>query len=165
MAMVERTPESRAARKQAEAVVDMALDVMLDVMLDSDNDIAWQGGSIIGALVDFKGEIPRSSGFSGFCKLAGKIDRFKRWSDMHLMACMVMRSLSDRQREAVAYDRFYRGRTKVAIDPFVPEKRVEIKWDDQHCASSLDCTVDAFRKRVYEGYRSIEAMMRQKVAA
>jgi len=159
MAMVERTTESRAARKQAEVIVDMAL----DVMLDADNDIAWQGRSIIGALVDFKGEIPRSSGFSGFCKLAGKIDRMKRWSDMHLMACMVVRNLSDRQREAVAYDRFYRGRTKAAIDPFTPEKRIEIYWDDQRCADSLRCSVSAFRSRVYEGYSSIESMMQAQV--
>lgn len=161
MAMVERTTESRAARKQAEMIVDMAL----DVMLDSDNDIAWQGGSIIGALVDFKGEIPRSSGFSGFCKLAGKIDRMKGWSGTHLMACMIVRSLSDRQRAAVAYDRFYRGRVKVEIDPFTPDKRAEILWDDRRCADSLGCTVDAFQKRVYEGYKSIEVAMGQKVAA
>lgn len=159
--MVKQTSESRAARKQAEAIVDMAL----DVMLDSDNDIAWQGGSVIGALVDFKGEIPRSSGFSGFCKLADKIDRFKRWRQPHLLACMIMRNLSDLQREAVAYDRFYRGRVKMAIDPFTPDKRVEIYWDDRRCADNLRCSVAAFQDRVHKGYKTIEAMMGRSIAA
>ena len=161
MAMTERTNETKAARQQAVMIVDL----FLDVLLSSDDDIAKESRSVIGALVDFKGQIPKSSGFSGFCKLAGKVDRMHRWSDAHLMACMVVRNLSDRQRDALAFDRFYRNRTKVAVDPFTPEKRIEIHWDDRRCADYLKCTVEAFQKRVYEGYRNIEAMMSEKIAA
>lgn len=155
MAMVKRTDSTRATRKQAEVVVDM----FLNVLLSSSGDVAWESKSVIGALVDFKGQIPKSSGFSGFCKLAGKVDRMRDWDGAHLAACMLMRSLSDRQREALAYDRFYRGRTKVAVDPFTPEKRVEIRWDDRRCADNLRCSVTAFQKRVFEGYRSLEALI------
>ena len=161
MAMVKRTNSSKAARQQAEAIVDL----FLDVLLSSDDDIAKESRSVIGALVDFKGQIPKSSGFSGFCKLAGKVDRMARWSDTHMMACMVMRNLSDRQREALAYDRFYRGRTKVATDPFFLEQRVEIHWDDNACAESLGCSVNAFQKRVFEGYCSVEAMLTKSAKA
>ena len=159
--MVKRTNSSKAARQQAEAIVDL----FLDVLLSSDDDIAKESRSVIGALVDFKGQIPKSSGFSGFCKLAGKVDRMARWSDTHMMACMVMRNLSDRQREALAYDRFYRGRTKVATDPFFPEQRVGIHWDDNACAESLGCSVNAFQKRVFEGYCSVEAMLTKSAKA
>ena len=152
MAMVKRTNSSKAARQQAEAIVDL----FLDVLLSSDDDIAKESRSVIGALVDFKGQIPKSSGFSGFCKLAGKVDRMHRWSDAHLMACMVVRNLSDRQRDALAFDRFYRNRTKVAVDPFTPEKRIEIHWDDRRCADSLHCSVAAFQQRVYDGYSALE---------
>jgi len=161
MAMTERTNETKAARQQAVMIVDM----FLDVLLSNHSDIARESRSIIGALVDFKGEIPRSSGFSGFCMLASKVDRMNDWSGAHLMACMVMRDLSDRQREALAYDRFYRGRTKVAIDPFVLGKSVEKYWGDDECADSLRCSVEAFQKRVYEGYSSIESMMCRQLQA
>ena len=115
-------------RQQAMACVEMYIDVGL-----SDNaDIARESRSVIGALVDFRGEIPRSSGFSGFCKLAGKIDRMKRFSDTHLMACYLLRSLSDRQHDAVVCNQTYRGRTKVAIDPFVPERRFYLPFRSRY---------------------------------
>ena len=161
MAMVKRTNSSKAARQQAEVIVDM----FLDVLLSNHDEIARESRSIIGALVDFRGEIPRSSGFSGFCKLAAKVDRMRDWSDIHLLACMIVRNLSDRQCEALAYDRFYRGRTKVATDPFFPEQRVGIHWDDNACAESLGCSVNAFQKRVFEGYCSVEAMLTKSAKA
>jgi hypothetical protein len=161
MAMTKRTDATRTARQQAEAIVDL----FLDVLLSSDDDIAKESRSVIGALVDFKGQISKSSGLSGFCTLAAKVDRMRDWSDIHLLACMIVRNLSDRQREAVVCDRAYRGRTKVDVDPFTPEKRIEIHWDDRRCADYLKCTVEAFQKRVYEGYRNIEAMLSEKIAA
>ena len=115
----------------------MIVDMFLDVLLSNHDEIAKESRSIIGALVDFRGEIPRSSGFSGFCKLAAKVDRMRDWSDIHLLACMIVRNLSDRQCEALAYDRFYRGRTKVATDPCFPRQRAEIHWDDNACPCIL----------------------------
>ena len=134
----------------------MCVEMYIDVALSGNDDIARESRSVIGALVDFRGEIPRSSGFSGFCKLAGKIDRMKKFGDTHLMACYILRSLSDRQHDAVVCNQTYRGRTKVAIDPFVPERRIEILWDDKRCADTLDCTVGTFRQRIVDGYTRME---------
>ena len=156
MAMTERTTESKAARKQAELVVDM----FLDVLTNGNAEIAKESRSVIGALVDFRGEIPRSSGFAGFCKLAAKIDRMKRISPVEMMACYVVNRLSERQVEAVVCDRAYRGRTKVAIDPFHPDKPLEVAlWDDVRCAQSLRCTVATFRQRIYDGYSKLEFVL------
>jgi hypothetical protein len=157
MAMTKRTDATRTARQQTAVVVDL----FLDVLLSNQGEIPMESRCVIGALVDFKGQIPKSSGFRGFCTLAAKVDRMRDWSDIHLLACMIVRNLSDRQREAVVCDRAYRGRTKVAIDPFMPDKPVEVKlWDDKECARELGCTVPALRQRIVDGYSSIEQALR-----
>jgi len=153
MAMRKKSDDEKAARIEAEKIVDR----FLDVLMSGDDEIARESRSVIGALVDFKGEIPRSSGFSGFCKLAGKVDRMKRWGSQHLLACMIMRSLSGRQREALAVDRAIRGRLRAAADPFKPEKVISEKWTDERCAAELRCSVTAFNTRVSDGYGKIEA--------
>ncbi|MEC7727374.1 MAG: hypothetical protein VX555_01750 [Pseudomonadota bacterium] len=152
---------SDQARRRAQAVVDL----FLDVLLSSDGDAGWEGDSIIGKLVDFKGELPQSSGFSGFSKVYESSKRLHNWSRAHINACLLMRKLSDRQREALCFDRAYRGRTKVAVDPFTPDQRVEIHWNDDACAQMLRCTVSAFRNRILNGYRAIEAELEASEAA
>ena len=142
-------------RQQAMACVEM----YIDVGLSGNAEIARESRSVIGALVDFRGEIPRSSGFSGFCKLAEKIDRMTKFGDAHLMACYLLRSLSDRQHDAVVCNQAYRGRIKVAIDPFVPERRIEILWDDKRCADNLGCTIQTFRQRIVDGYTRMEGWL------
>ena len=157
---VTKTTKQLTARQMAEQTVDL----FLEVLFSSDRDAGWQGDNLIGKLVDFKGDLPMSSGFSGFSKVWEKSKLMQDWSDAHKMACVVMRNLSDRKREAVAVDRSYRNRTKVAIDPFTPEKRVEILWTDQRCADYLDCTVNAFRKRINEGYQALEAILQENIS-
>lgn len=161
MANQRRDDNDKTARRQAQVVVDL----FLDVLFSSDRDAGWHGDNLIGKLVDFKGEIPKSSGFSGFSKVYEQTLFLQNWSDSHKMACVMMRNLSDRQREALCMDRAYRGRTKVAIDPFTPDDRVEIHWDDEACAQYLRCTVRAFVQRVHDGYRSLESSLNHKIAA
>ncbi len=156
-----RGDRTKTARQQAEIVVDL----FLDVLLSRDRDAGWEGNSLIGKLVEFKGELPKSSGFSGFSKVYEQSKWLRDWSDEHVAACVMMRSLSDRRREALCMDRAYRGRTKVVVDPFTPEQRVEIYWDDNACAQQLRCTPEAFRRRVHEGYRALEWMIAEQIAA
>jgi len=151
----------KVARKQAEQTVDL----FLDVLFSRDQDAGWQGAGIIGKLVDFKGDLPQSSGFSGFSKVYEQSKWLRDWSDAHVAACIVMRSLSDRQCEAAALDRAYRGRTKVATDPFNPDRRVEIYWSDRKCAEQLRCSEAAFRQRVHDGYRALESKLGVAMAA
>jgi len=146
-----KTKGEHVRRKMAEQTVDL----FLEVLFSSDRDAGWQGDSLIGKLVDFKGDLPMSSGFSGFSKVWEKSRLMRDWSPTHMMACFAVSTLSDRRREAVAVDRSYRNRVKVAIDPFVPDKRIEILWDDRRCADHLSCTVNAFRKRINEGYEEL----------
>ena len=155
--MTEQSEKQKRAMLRRQATV--CVELYLDAALSGNEDIARESRSVIGALVDFRGEIPRSSGFSGFCKLAGKVDRMKRFSDSHIMACYLLRSLSDRQHDAVVCNQTYRGRTKVAIDPFVPERRIEILWDDKRCADTLDCTIQTFRQRIVDGYTRMEGWL------
>ena len=161
MVKARQSSQVKTARQQAQMVVDL----FLDVLLSRDRDAGWEGDSLIGKLVDFKGELPRSSGFSGFSRVYEQSKWLRDWSDGHVAACVMMRSLSDRRREALCMDRAYRGRTKVAVDPFTPEQRVEIYWDDNACAQQLRCTPEAFRRRVHDGYRALEAMIVGCIAA
>ena len=100
MANQKRNDQTRTARQQAQLVVDL----FLDVLLSRDMDAGWQGDSLIGKLVDFKGELPKSSGYSGFSKVYEQSKYLREWSDSHKMACIVMRNISDRQREALCMD-------------------------------------------------------------
>ncbi|WP_278366887.1 hypothetical protein [Marinobacter salarius] len=149
------------ARRQAQTVVDL----FLEVLLSRDSDAGWAGDSVIGRLVDFKGELPQSSGFSGFSKVYENSKWLRDWSDHHKMACVLMRAMSDRQREALCLDRAYRNRVKVAVDPFTPDQRVEIHWTDDACAQQLRCTKKAFQDRVHNGYCRLEELLADKIAA
>jgi len=159
MANRERSYSERVARQQAEQMVDL----FLEVIFSSDRDAGWQGHNLIGKLVDFRGELPNSSGHNGFSKVWEKSRLLSQWSDAHKMACLMMGRLSDRKQEAVAVDRSYRNHVKVAIDPFVPDKRIELLWDDRRCADYLGCTINAFRKRIHEGYQDLEAELRAMI--
>lgn len=156
-----RAEGDKVIREQAQKVVDL----FLDVLLSRDMDAGWEGDSLIGKLVDFKGELPMSSGFSGFSKVYENSKKLANWSPPHKLACILMRNLSDRQREALCFDRAYRGRTKVAVDPFTPDQRVEIYWSDDACAQQLRCSVTAFRNRVSDGYERLAEMMNEPVTA
>jgi hypothetical protein len=152
------------SRRMAETTVDLFLEVIHSL----DSDAGWRGDNLIGKLMDFKGDLPQSSGFSGFSKVWEQSAFLRNWSDAHKMACVLMRRLSDRKREALAVDRAYRGRVKVAIDPFNADDEVEIHCDDDYCAYTLECSADAFRRRVSDAYSQLERMLSesaQRIAA
>lgn len=155
MAKRAKTEQEKRVRNTARQIVDW----FLDVLMSSSHDIPWEGRSVIGALVDFRGEIPQSSGFSGFCKLGNKVDRMRDWQTHHKLALRLMNELSDLQVEALCIDRAYRNRTKVAIDPFVPKAKKEIYWDDAACAEQLKCPVATFQKRVSDAYAKLDGLL------
>lgn len=157
---VTKSKQQLTARQMAEQTVDL----FLEVIFSSERDAGWQGDNLIGKLVDFKGELPQSSGFSGFSKVWEKSVLLRDWPEAHKMACVVMHRLPDRKREALSVDRSYRNRVKVTIDSFTPDKRIEILWNDQRCADYLDCSVNAFRKRINEGYQALEELLQESIA-
>lgn len=150
-----KTGGQKGAREFARDIVDL----FLEVLYSADSSIAWEGRTVIGALIDFRGQLPESSGFAGFCTLGQKVDRMHNWTPMQRMACRLVMKMSDTQVQAVCVDRAYRGRTKVAIDPFVPDRRVELFWSDEECAVVLECEPETFRKRVSDGYRRLEELI------
>lgn len=150
-----KTPEQKRMREAAEGVVDLFLEYV--VRADIAKNIAWEGRNILEMAVKYQG-----SGFSGFCKLGGKVDRINRQhitEDMH-RAATVMALLSDKQVEALAVDRALRGRNRVlAVDPFNPDKPITKFWDDGECAYYLGCSVEAMRRRITDGYQKLEGFM------
>jgi len=140
-----------AARQQAEKLVD----IYLNWALSTDQDAGWHSGSVIGRLVDFRGDLPQSSGFYGVDRMEKEL-RFLTGHHADLpIAKAAVAALHDNYKIAVFTDRHYRNRVKVAIDPFVPNRRVEFKYTDEALAAMLSISVRTYRYRVDEGYRQI----------
>ncbi len=155
-----KSSDERAWRQKAKDAVDHYLEVIYAEVRN--RDIAWESRSVIGMAADFHGEIPKGSGFSGFCKLGAKVDRMAhdvRTQDHH-SAVDWMKSLPVMLCEALVYDRALRGRERVlAIDPLQPGNPITKVWTDEICAADLDCSRDTFRRRVSDGYFELEKIM------
>lgn len=163
-----KTTEEKRWRQRAKDTVDLYLEAIYAEVRH--REMAYEGRTVIGMSVDFKGEIPKGSGFSGFCKLGAKVDRmaFDHITQDHRSAVEWMNRLHEDCRDALVYDRALRGREKIiAIDPFNPRNPVTKLWTDKECASDLICSEDMFRRRVSDGYFELERIMglRQKQAA
>lgn len=158
-----KTQDQRKAREAAQREVDRFIAYMQG--LDSIDQIAHEGRSIMGMCAEFEGKPPSGSGFSGFCMLADKLDKIRRqhmpeefaWAYERLSA---MARKSPKRVAAMMVDRLYRGRTKVAIDPFT-EQRHEIHWTDAACGQLLGCSAKVFQRRVTEGYSQLERLIDQ----
>jgi len=164
-----KTPEQRRAREAAQREVDRFIAYLQG--LDTVEAIAHEGRSVMGMCADFAGKPPSGSGFTGFCILADKLDKIRNrhMPEEFAMAFERLNSMAKRSPkrvDALCVDRFYRGRTKIAIDPFT-EQRYEIHWTDPACAQLLRCSTKVFQRRVSEGYLQLEEMMgvRQASAA
>ena len=164
-----KTADQVRAREAAKREVDRFLAYLQG--LESIDAIAREGRSLMGMLAEFEGDPPASSGFSGFCVLADKIDRvrLRHMPDEFARAFDRLAGIARRsplQVQALCVDRWYRNRTRVAIDPFT-EQRYEIHWDDRACADYLRCTVKVFQRRVSKGYCALEEVLgyRQQQAA
>lgn len=162
-----KTDEEKALRYKAHKIVDLFLDYLM--VTDMIREVAWEGRNIMEMAMTFQGQPPKGSGFSGFCKLGGKVDRINRH---HLTGAMkdaatLMALLSDLQVQALCVDRALRGHEKfLAQDPFNPEKPVTKFWDDKECAHYMGCSVEAMRRRITDGYQKLESFMTgQKKAA
>lgn len=155
----EKTKLEKLRRLKAGEIVDLYLDYIL---ADTDQaSIAREGRSILGTYSEH-GELPQGSGFAGFCKLAGKIDRMRvrHVTDRMIWAFEKVRYVSDDNLTALCVDRCYRGRAKAeAIDPFQPGKPVYLVWDDRRCAEHLGISQEALRKRISRGYQEIEVIV------
>lgn len=145
----------KAQREQAEKVVDR----YLTVLMSRDDEAGWQGAGILGRIIEFRGELPDSSGFSGFSTVWEKGQHLRNWSYKYIAAFNLVNRLPVETRTALVLDRAYRGRVKVAIDPFVPDKRVECRWDDEKCGRVMNVKPDTFAKKVLSAYRDLLAQM------
>lgn len=143
------------SKSQARMMAEKLVDIYLDHVMSADSDAGWHNGSIIGRLVDFRGDLPQSSGFYGVDRMEKEV-RFLRRPHKDLpTAISAIERLTPELKIAVFSDRAYRNRTKVAIDPFHPDKPIEITWTDDAIASELGVSVRKYRDSITEGYRRI----------
>ncbi|ARM83973.1 hypothetical protein [Marinobacter salarius] len=163
-----KSNDEKRWRNQAKETVDLYIEAIYAEVRH--RDMAYESRSVIGMSVDFLGEIPKGSGFSGFCKLGAKIDRMARDTVTceHRNAVAWLNRLPEIFRDAMVYDRALRGREKiVAVDPLRPRDPVTKLWTDKLCAEDLHCSESAFKKRISDGYFELERVMglRERQAA
>jgi len=161
-----KTAQQQELREQAQKVVEDFLDYLF-AGKDTE-DIAMEARHILGTYADH-GSLPHGSGFSGFCKLAGKVDRI-RWCEVtHQMreAKRLMDSINDDSGlvDALCIERMYRGKTRAkAVDP-LNGKAVMITYRTRDCANMLGISQDVYRKRVSRGFQRLEAVMQDQARA
>ena len=160
-----KTAEQKELRKQAEEWVESYIDFLIVTGLQ--DDIANEGRHILGIYQEH-GEIPKSSGFSGFCTLAGRVNRMRHreLTSRMIEAMRVMSKLAPEYVEAVCVDKGMRGKThSIAVDP-LNEKSIEITCTIAWCAEKLGVSEVTYRKRVSRGYQQIESVLQSdKLAA
>ncbi len=131
------------------------VDLYLDVIFSIDTDAGWHGDNLIGKLVTFKGYIPSGSGFSGFSKVYEETLFLIEWSVQHKEAVRLLNSMTVIEREALLIDRCYRGKTKMYVDPLVPDSRLEMRWTDDKIALALSIPAGTFKRRVHDAYQKL----------
>ena len=159
-----KTPEQRQLRNEAEEWVESYIDFLL--VTGEFNDIAHEGRHILGIYQEH-GEIPKGSGFSGFCTLGQKVDRARRISLTSRMieAKRIMERVSEENLEAVCLDKGTRGKVRaVAHDP-ISGKSKEIFCSIAWCAGRLNVNEATYRKRVSRGYQQIENVIQSNSLA
>lgn len=152
-------------RKEHREAAEKVVDRYLTVLLSRDDDAGWQGAGILGRIIDFRGELPGSSGFSGFSTVWEKGRHLRNWPYKYIAAFKMVNKLPVEVRTALVLDRAYRGRVKVAVDPFVPDKRVECRWDDAKCGQVMGVKAETFAKKVTASYRVLLTLMGLEEAA
>lgn len=161
-----KTYQEKQIREDARQVVEAFLDYLF-AGKDAE-DIAMEARHILGTYSEH-GSLPHGSGFSGFCKLAAKVDRI-RWVDVThnmLEAKRTMDSINDDsgQVDALCVECMYRGKTRAkAVDP-LNGKSVMITYRTRDCAGMLGISEDVYRKRVSRGFQRLESAMQDQAEA
>ena len=161
-----KTGQEKQIRKDAIQVVEAFLDYLF-ASKDAE-DIAMEARHILGTYLDH-GSLPHSSGFSGFCKLAAKVDRIRSVEVTSQMreAKRLMDLLNDEsgQVDALCIECMYRGKTRTkAVDP-LNGKAVIITYRTRDCANMLSVSEDVYRKRVSRGFQRLEAAIQDQAQA
>lgn len=160
-----KTNEEKALRERAGKIAEDYIDFLIVTGLQ--DDIANEGRHILGIYQEH-GELPKSSGFSGFCTLAGRVDRMRHreLTSWMIEADRVMAKVTPEYVEAVCVDKGMRGKThSIATDP-LNEKSIEITCTIAWCAEKLGVSEATYRKRVSRGYQQIERVLQSnKLAA
>ena len=149
-----KTENDKALRQEARRVVDRHL----QMILSTTDDVAWEGSSVIGRLIEFCGDLPDSSGFAGVDKMPNRIQRIIDWPAKHRVSRRLMLQLTEGQRMALYIDRLYRGQHKADSDT-ARQTRQEVYWSDARCAEKLGISQNAFRLRISGGYQALEYMI------
>ncbi|WP_375191815.1 hypothetical protein [Marinobacter sp.] len=132
-------------RELAEKLVD----VYLAWLQSADRDAGWHGQHIIGRLIDFKGDLP---GTSGYMPDDGMIREVRFLRTPHALlneAKALIGEMDRRQRDAVLLSVLCKRRVRIVKD-------VEVPMSLFHIADAAGVNPNTFRTRIKRGWEWLE---------
>lgn len=136
---------TRTPRELAEKLID----VYLQWLQSADRDAGWHGRHVIGRMVEFKGDLPESSGYMPDDGMIREV-RFLRTPHALLAdARRVIDSMDRKHRDAVLLSVMCKRRIRVI-------KGVEVQMSQFHIAEEAGVNPNTFRAWVKRGWEWLE---------
>lgn len=132
-------------RQLAEKLVD----VYLAWLQSHDRDAGWHGQHIIGRLIDFKGDLPGSSGYMPDDGMIREVRFLRTPHAMLADARGLVDAMSPEQRDAVLLSVLCKRRVRVI-------KGVEVPMSLFHIADAAGVNPNTFRARIKRGWEWLE---------
>lgn len=151
---------TKAQRERAQFLVDL----YLTWRLSTHHDAGWHGEHVLGRLVQFRGDLPPSSGNDqSDLKMIGEVRwlrHFHRECDYAVNIMLNMQKRTPRLFAAVLLDRYARKRTfrQQQVVPGEGVKAVDVQYTTAHLADVLGVSVENFRQMCSRGYGYIEGI-------
>lgn len=133
-------------------LAEKLIDVYLAWLQSHDRDAGWHGQHIIGRLIDFKGDLPGSSGYMPDDGMIREV-RFLRTPHALLAeAKELVAEMEQRQRDAVLLSVLCKRRIRVI-------KGVEVPMSLFHIADAAGVNPNTFRTRIKRGWDWLEEQL------
>lgn len=153
-----------AYKSEARSVAEKIVDDFLSWYRSADKDAGWHGDSMIGRLVDFKGDLPSSSGFYAVDSMEYEMRFVRHITKDQRAAIEIFGRMPKVNAVAVMLDRAVRGKTLAHEDPYT-KKPVTVSYPDAILAHEMDMTVNLFKMAIRDGYQWIAQAVEQREAA
>lgn len=131
-------------------LAERLIDVYLGWLQSADRDAGWHGQHIIGRLIDFKGDLPGSSGYMPDDGMIREV-RFLRTPHALLAdAKKVVEAMDRKHRDAVLLSVLCKRRIRVI-------KGVEVPMSLFHIADAAGVNPNTFRTHIKRGWEWLES--------
>lgn len=130
-------------------LAEKLIDVYLGWLQSADRDAGWHGPHIIGRLIDFKGDLPGSSGYMPDGSMIREVHFLRTPHALLAEARGLIDAMERKQRDAVLLSVLCKRRIRVV-------KGVEVPMSLFHIADAAGVNPNTFRTRIKRGWEWLE---------